>query len=78
MRFVFKIKKLHEKKKKKLYVLINLCFSGILIYFCFFRSKSGLQQYFWQIIFTGDHDIVGEKMLEYTFLMGNSLHTGST
>ena len=29
-------------------------------------------------IFTGDHDIVGKKMLEYTFLMGNSLHTGST
>ena len=29
-------------------------------------------------IFTGDHVVVGEKMLEYTFLMGNSLHTGST
>ena len=27
-------------------------------------------------IFTGDHVVVGEKMLEYTFLMGNSLHTG--
>jgi hypothetical protein len=27
---------------------------------------------------TGDHDIVGKKMLEYTFLIGNSLHTGST
>ena len=45
-----KTKKLHEKKKKKLHVLISFCFSGILIYFCFFRSKSGLQQYFWQIV----------------------------
>jgi len=33
-----------------MHVLISFCFSGILIYFCFFRSKSGLHQYFWQIV----------------------------
>jgi hypothetical protein len=29
-------------------------------------------------IFTGDHVVVGEKMLEYTFLMGNSMHKKKT
>ena len=43
-------KKKKKKKKKKLHVLISFCFSGIIIYFCFFSCKSGLQQYFWQIV----------------------------
>jgi hypothetical protein len=44
--------KLHGKKKneKKMHVLINFCFSGLLIYFYFFRSKSGLHQFFWRIV----------------------------
>ena len=37
-------------KEKKLHVLINFCFSGLLIYFYFFRSKSGLHQFFWWIV----------------------------
>ena len=54
-----KKKKLHGKKKKKkkiawkkkkMHVLINFCFSGLLIYFYFFRSKSGLHQFFWRIV----------------------------
>jgi uncharacterized ion transporter superfamily protein YfcC len=45
-----KKKNFNKKKKKKLHVLISFCFSGIIIYFCFFSCKSGLQQYFWQIV----------------------------
>ena len=39
-----------KKKKRKLHVLIYFCFSGLLIYFYFFRSKSGLHQFFWRIV----------------------------
>ena len=39
-----------KKNKKNCMLLINFCFSGLLIYFYFFRSKSGLHQYFWQIV----------------------------
>ena len=55
--------------------------------FCFFFIKASLFLHHTitsqtnnchTCIFTGDHVVVGEKMLEYTFLMGNSLHTGST
>jgi hypothetical protein len=46
MRFVFKN---CMKKNKKIACTISFYFSGILIYFCFFRSKSGLHQYFWKI-----------------------------
>ena len=55
-KFAWKKKKLHEKKKeklhgkRKLHVLIYFCFSGLLIYLYFFRSKSGLHQFFWRIV----------------------------
>jgi hypothetical protein len=54
--FTKKKKNCMEKKKRKiawkrkLHALIYFCFSGLLICFYFFRSKSGLHQFFWRIV----------------------------